>query len=145
MYDVFRFLAGRPVTRIGAQSIDPQALPYLRNDNFSATLGYGDGSVCTLVYTALGPKKGLSKEHVEVFCDGEAYVVDDYKSLVRASDGEVLWKADAADKGHAEEISRWGDVLAGDGTPLIPFEEIVETTAVALHVEDLLFGRVESS
>jgi predicted dehydrogenase/threonine dehydrogenase-like Zn-dependent dehydrogenase len=144
MYDVFRFLAGSPVTAIHAQSINPADLPYQRNDNFCATLGYGDGSLCNLVYTALGPKKGLAKERVEVFCDGEAYVMDDYLSLTRASDGEVLWKADAADKGHAEEISRWGDLLAGQGKTLIPFEEIIETTAVALHVEDLLFGRVEA-
>jgi predicted dehydrogenase len=141
MYDVFRFLAGTPVVDIGAQAIDPGDLPYLRNDNFCATLRYRDGSVGNLVYTALGPKKGLPKEHIEVFCDGEAYVVDDYKTLTRASDGEVLWRSDVVDKGHAEEISRWGDVLGGVGGALIAFEEIVESTAVALHVEDLLFGR----
>jgi len=29
---------------------------------------------------------------VEVFCDGEAYVIDDYKKLIRGSDGTVLWQ-----------------------------------------------------
>jgi predicted dehydrogenase/threonine dehydrogenase-like Zn-dependent dehydrogenase len=141
MYDVFRFLAGSAVQDIQARSITPGQTAYLRNDNFCATLSYGDGSVGNLVYTALGPKKGLPKERIEVFCDGEAYLVDDYKALVRTSDGEVLWKADAADKGHAEEISRWGDALAGEAPALIPLEEIIESSAVALHVEDLLFGR----
>ena len=75
MYDVFRFLAGAPVPSIEATAIDPGTLPYLRTDNFAATLRYADGSLGTLTYTALGPKTGLGKEHIEVFCDGEAYVV----------------------------------------------------------------------
>jgi predicted dehydrogenase/threonine dehydrogenase-like Zn-dependent dehydrogenase len=142
MYDVFRFLTGAPVRTIGAASIDPGSLPYSRNDNFSATMTYEDGSVATLVYTALGPKSGMGKEHITVFVDGDAYVVDDFRKLVRASDGSVLWQSSEADKGHAEELSRLGDAIAaGDAAP-IPFDEIVETSAVALHIEDLLYGRV---
>jgi predicted dehydrogenase/threonine dehydrogenase-like Zn-dependent dehydrogenase len=140
MYDVFRFLAGSPVVSISATPIDPASLPYLRNDNFCATLAYADGTVGNLVYTALGPKQGLAKERVEVFCDGEAYIVDDYKSLSRASDGNVLWQSPTADKGHLEEMSRLGAAIAGAACP-IPFDEIVESTAVSLHIEDLLHGR----
>ncbi len=44
-------------------------------------------AVASLVYTALGPKTGLGKEHITVFCDGEAFIVDDFKKLTRASDG----------------------------------------------------------
>jgi predicted dehydrogenase/threonine dehydrogenase-like Zn-dependent dehydrogenase len=142
MYDVFRFLTGAPVRTIGAASIDPGSLPYNRNDNFTATMTYEDGSVATLVYTALGPKSGMGKEHITVFVDGDAYIVDDFKKLVHASDGDVVWQSGEPDKGHAEELSRFGDAIAaGDGAP-IPFEEIVETSAVALHIEDLLYGRV---
>ena len=145
MYDVFRFLTGAPVKTIGAASIDPGSLPYSRNDNFSATTTYEDGSVATLVYTALGPKSGMGKEHITVFVDGDAYIVDDFRKLVRASDGSVLWQSGEADKGHAEELGRFGDAIAaGDAAP-IPFEEIVETSAVALHIEDLLYGRVPAA
>lgn len=143
MYDVFRFLAGAPVKSVSASSIDPGSLPYLRNDNFCASLAYADGSVGNLVYTALGPKQGLPKERIEVFCDGDAYVVDDFKSLTRASDGKVLWQSSEVDKGHFEELSRLGDAIAGGGESPIPFDEIVETTAVSLQVEDLLFNRLE--
>ncbi|MCB1733809.1 MAG: bi-domain-containing oxidoreductase [Gammaproteobacteria bacterium] len=141
MYDVFRSIAGAPVASIAANSINPGDAPYLRNDNFCATLTYQDGSVGNLVYTALGPKQGMPKERIEVFCDGEAYVVDDYKSLTRASDGKVLWSGDV-DKGHYEELSQLADAIHdGRGAP-ISFNEIIETTAASLHVEDLLFGRV---
>jgi predicted dehydrogenase len=141
MYDVFRSLTGAPVTSITATSVDPGSLPYLRNDNFSATIGYEDGSVASLVYTALGPKTGMAKERIEVFCDGDAFVVDDFKKLSRASDGAVLWQAGDADKGHAEEFNLLGDAIATGGPSPIPFDEIVETTALSLHVEDLLHHR----
>ena len=141
MYDVFRFLIGSPVQSIGAASIDPGSLPYGRNENFSATLRYEDGSLAHLLYTSLGPKSGLGKERIEVFCDGEVYVVDDFKQLVKAGDGAVLWQSSEADKGHFEELSRFGDAVASGSASPITLEEILETSAVALHVEDLLFGR----
>lgn len=137
MYDVFRSLTGAPVASISATPIDPGGLPLLRNDNFSATLTYEDGSLCTLVYAAVGPKSGLGKERIEVLVDGEAYVIDDFTSLTRAGDGAVLWSGEV-DKGHAEELSRLGDALVAGGDAPIPFREIAETSAVALHVEDLL-------
>jgi predicted dehydrogenase/threonine dehydrogenase-like Zn-dependent dehydrogenase len=141
MYDVFRFLAGAPARSIDAVAIDPGALPYARSDNFSATIAYDDGSVASLVYTALGPKSGIGKEHITVFCDGEAFIVDDFKKLTRASDGTVLWQSGEADKGHFEELSRFGDAIAAGQPSPIPFEELIETSAVALSVDDLIHGR----
>ena len=140
MYDVFRSLTGAPAVSVVADAIDPGGLPYRRNDNFSASIRYADGSLAHLVYTSLGPKTGLPKERVEVFCDGEAYVVDDYKSLTKASDGSVLWSGEQ-DKGHYEELSRLGDAIAAGGESPIPIDELIEVSAVALRVEDCLFGR----
>ncbi len=138
MYDLFRRLAGAPVASIAARAIDPGALPYLATDNFAATLTYEDGSLANLVYTALGPKAGLAKERIEVFCDGEAYIVDDFRRLTRASDNVVLWQSDQVDKGHAAELAATGRALVEGGPAPIGFAEIVETTAVSLHIEDLL-------
>jgi hypothetical protein len=97
--------------------------------------------VGNLVYTALGPKQGLPKERIEVFCDGDAYIVDDFKSLMRASDGEVLWQSETVDKGQYEQLCRLGDAIASGGSAPISFEEIVETSSVALHIDDILNGR----
>ena len=145
MYDVFRFLAGAPAQSIDAAAIDPRDLPYARSDNFAATITYGDGSVASLVYTALGPKSGLGKEHITVFCDGEAFIVDDFKKLTKAGDGSVLWQSGEPEKGHFEELSRFGDAIATGGAAPIPFEELVETSAVALSIEDLIHGRAADS
>lgn len=141
MYDVFRFLSGAPVASIQATAIGPVDMAYQRNDNFCATVTYEDGSIGNLVYTALGPKKGLSKERLEIFADGEAFVLDDFTSLSRAGDDAPLWQSAEADKGHFEEFKRLGETIANGKEAPIPFDEIIETSSVALHVEDQLFGR----
>lgn len=92
----------------------------------------------------MGPKAGLPKERIEIFCDGEAYIVDDFSKLSRASDGEVLWQGDT-DKGHYEELLRFGKAIASSETPPIEFEELVETTALSLHIEDLIFQRYDET
>jgi predicted dehydrogenase/NADPH:quinone reductase-like Zn-dependent oxidoreductase len=142
MYDLFNALSGASVRSISASAIDPGETAYRRNDNFVATLSYEDGSTANLVYTALGPKEGLPKERLEVFCDGEAWILDDFKALSCAGTGEVLWQAGTANKGHFEQMSQLGSALAsGDDAP-ISFDEIMLATATSLHVEDLIFGRV---
>jgi predicted dehydrogenase len=143
MYDLFRFLSGAPPRSLGAAAIDPGGLPYLRTDNFCASLTYQDGSLATLTYTALGPSQGLGKERMEVFCDGECYLLDDYRRLVRISDGQVLWESEQPDKGHQAEISAWARALRGAGPAPISFPELVETTGVALELEDILTGKAD--
>jgi predicted dehydrogenase len=145
MYDAFRFLAGAPVRAVDASAIDPGGLAFARNDNFAATITYEDGTVASLMYTALGPKSGLGKEHITVFCDGEAFIVDDFRKLTKASDGSVLWQSGEPVKGHFEELSRFGDAIATGGLSPIPFEEIIEVSSVALHVEDLIYGRTDDA
>lgn len=143
MYDFFRSLTGAPVVTISATPMAPGDSAYLVNDNFVATLTYADGSLATLTYTANGPKSGLAKERIEVTCDGKAYLLDNYTSLIEHPSGTVLWSSEAGDKGHFEELSRLGDAIAAGATDApIPFEEIAETTAVSLHIEDLLQGRI---
>ena len=141
MYDVFRSLTGAPVQSVSATAIDPGTLPYFRNDNFAATMSYADGSVCTLTYTSLGPKTGMGKEYIEVFSDGEAYILDDFKKATKASDGAVLWQNAEVDKGHREELSQLGDAIAAGSASPISYDELIETTALSLRVEDQLHGR----
>lgn len=156
MYDCFRFLARSPVKDISAHAIATANTPYMKNDNFVATLTYEDGSVCNLIYTAVGPKKGMPKERIEVFADGDAYVVDDFKVLTKASanvkkegDKEIIkeapiWQSSDPDKGHAEEMRQLAQSFENGTEAPIPFDEIIETSAVALTIEDLLFNRVNN-
>lgn len=143
MYDVFRFISGKPVTIIQALSISPTCKDVLKNDNFIATLRYEDGSIGNLLYTSSGPKQGLPKERIEVFCDGNAYIVDDFKKLIKAGIETPLWESLETDKGHFEELKRFGDSIIEGKNSLISVDEIIETTAVSLHIEDLIFERIQ--
>jgi hypothetical protein len=76
-----------------------------------------------------------------VFCDGEAYLLDDFKRLVRQSARETLWESSETDKGHFIELRETGERLkAGLGAP-IDFEELMETSAVALAINDRILDR----
>ena len=137
MYDVFRFLTAAPAEAISATSIEPVPGTYLATDNFSATISYRDGSIATLVYTGLGPKQGLPKERIEVFCGGQAFLIDDFRRLERCGDGTELWSG-PTDKGHREELRLLGDALVARTAPPISFDDLVETSVVSLSVQDLL-------
>ena len=140
MYDVLRSLTGAPVIGVRAAGIGERPAGTLGNDNFIATIEYADGSIAQLTYTALGPGAGFPKERLEVFAEGAAFVLDDYCRLSQTGRSEPLWEG-SVDKGHAEEMRRFGEALRkGDGDP-IPLDEILETTALALRIEELIHGR----
>ena len=141
MYDVFRCLSESAVSNIKACAIDPGTLSYARNDNFCVSITYEDGSLANLTYTALGPKEGMAKERIEVFCDNDAYVIEDFKLLTRSSDQKVIWQSNEPDKGHFEEIRQLGESIAGKADCPISFDELIETSAVALNIEDQIHGR----
>ncbi len=141
MYDCFRFLSQSSVFQVSGFSIDAGSTVHMKNDNFNATIKYVDGSVANLFYNALGPKQGLPKERVEVFCDGEAYLIDDYKSLIRCSDNKTLWQGEA-DKGHFNQLLQLSESISEGKDAPISFEEVIEASAVALLVEECLQNNV---
>ena len=50
------------------------------SDDISVVVEYGDGSIGTLIYTALGSAE-FSKERIEIFAGGGVGVIDDFRSL----------------------------------------------------------------
>jgi predicted dehydrogenase len=137
VYDLFDSLVdGAEVESVTAQSIAPTSERLARNDNFTATIRYGDGSLCTLTYTALG-NADHPKERLEVFCDGSVLTLDDYKSLSVSGRGSG-WRGVSQNKGHAEELEALGRALR-DGAPWpIPLEEQLRAMRIAFAVEDAL-------
>ncbi len=140
MYDTLRYLAGAPPSSVTASSVGDESERYLRNDNFASVINFEDGSIGNVVYTATGPKSGLPKERLEVFCDGEAYILDDYVALTRCSDSRVIWRG-TQDKGHKGAVEAFLAAVSGSEPAPVPVEEYIEVTALALQVEDCLFGR----
>ena len=138
IYDLFRFLVGARATHLQAKSIGTAGHVHGSNDNFCVTIGYEDGSLANLVYTALGPKAGIEKERLEVFSDGKAFILNDYKSLIEAGNETPLWSSKLPDKGQQKQFECLVQAMANGQEAPIPFEQILEASSIALSVEDLI-------
>ena len=123
--------------RVEAVSIAPRTRHYRRDDNFCATVRFADGSVASLVYTALGAA-GYPKEQMEIFCDGRVIRLDDYRSLSVSGASEPLLTTPAPDKGLREQWLAFARAIA-EGRPAMPVAEQFCATRIALEVQKQLF------
>ena len=137
IYDLSTYLTDSRVDSVFARSITPSTGHYGRRDNFIATISFADGSVASLVYTALGSNE-YPKERLEVFADGKVLILDDYRKLsVFGAKGKGL-ETSRPEKGHREELVAFARVIREGGEWPIPLWQQVQATDVALQVEEEL-------
>lgn len=137
IYDLFDVLTGADVASIYAHAIGSDGGQWRRNDNFAATITYRDGSVCVLIYTALG-HRDHPKERMEVFADGKVVTLDDYRAVSFAGSRTPAYRSVTSDKGHIEELRALASCLSiGTAWP-IPLADQVLATKIAFEVEALL-------
>ena len=137
IYDLFTFFTNSKVVSVQARSLAPKTQHYSSRDNFVATLGFEDGSVATLTYTALGSTE-FPKEQMEIYWDGKVLMLDDYKQLqVHGSNAKGM-TSKRADKGHKREMEVFADTLNQGGEWPIPLWQQVQATEIALQVEEQL-------
>ena len=137
IYDLFTFFTNSKVTSVQCQSLTPKTDHYSSRDNFVATLGFEDGSVATLTYTALGSNK-FPKEQMEIFSDGKVLMLDDYKQLrIHGSNAKEV-TSKLTDKGHKHELEAFAETLEKGGEWPIPLWQQLQATEIALNVEDQL-------
>lgn len=135
VYDLFCALTGSLPVEIKAQSIRATGQQWRTDDNFSATLTYADGSVCTLLYTALGAKEH-PKERLEVFTDGMVLGLDDYRALNVAGRKAKGWQGNQ-DKGHKALMAALADGLQTGIWP-IPLDQQIAATRATLEIQRLI-------
>jgi predicted dehydrogenase/threonine dehydrogenase-like Zn-dependent dehydrogenase len=133
VYDVFDALTGAAVKTVHASAIAPSAR-LAANDNFTATIAYDDGSLCTLTYTALGAKEH-PKERLEVYADGVVLTLDDYRLLSASGRKTPVWSSRTIDKGHRQELRALADCLLRSGPWPISLEEQLRATRISFDVE----------
>jgi PAS domain-containing protein len=139
VYDLFDFLVGAEVESVTARAIRADGTRLAANDNFVATVGYADGSVCTLTYTALG-HRDHPKERLEAFADNTVVTLDDYKSVTVAGRGDG-WKSVTQDKGHVGELEALAEALREGGPWPIPLDEQLRAMRIAFAVEEQIRQR----
>ncbi len=134
IYDLFNFFTESKMESINAFSIDPKTEQYMRNDNFITTIKYIDGSVCNLVYTALGSKE-VSKEQMEIYFDGKIISLNDYKEMRIYGNKVKELKLRHQDKGQLNEIQEFSESIKnGSGYP-IPLWQLIQATNISFEVE----------
>jgi predicted dehydrogenase/threonine dehydrogenase-like Zn-dependent dehydrogenase len=139
IYDVFNYLTGANVIKVEATPIGGYSRQWRSSDNFSATVAYDDGSVCNLIYTALG-HTGYPKERLDIFGEGKVISLDDYRSLsvvgVRGAD----WQSQTSDKGQLDELKSLAACLRKNKPWPISLEEQLSATRISYRVEEALCG-----
>ena len=133
MFDLFNYFVGAEVESIDVSAISPATEHVSPRDNFVVTLKYADGSVCTLIYTALGAPE-VSKEYIEIYCDGKTLVIDDFKELRIYGSKAKGWKG-SQDKGHLRELETFGHCVRDGGDYPIPLDELVKATEMSFLVD----------
>ena len=106
----------------------------IRNDKFSITLSFDDGSFGTIHYLANGGSS-FPKERIEVFCNNAVLQLNNYRSLVGFGwPGFKKMKLFKQDKGQKACAKAFIDsVSKGDKSP-IPIEEIFEISKISVEL-----------
>ena len=133
-YDLFVMLAGVKAVSVQAVTIRPRTAYYSKSDNFAAIIGFADGSIANLTYTALG-SPDFPKEQFDVSVDGNVYSIDDFKSLSGKGPEATRLTSAAAGKGHREELAAVGDAIKNGGAWPIPLWQQAEAMRIAFDVE----------
>ena len=122
---------GEPlVSRVDAVAGSSEPL----EDNISATLRFPDGSIATIVYSALGDSS-LEKERVEVFGEAGAGVLSDFSSLSLHRGGRASVVDRRRDKGHAREIATFLEACR-TGTQPWPVRDMAAVTRATFALRD---------
>jgi predicted dehydrogenase/threonine dehydrogenase-like Zn-dependent dehydrogenase len=102
--DFCQFLTKSDPIEVYTTSISGQMGKYYEHDNIQLSIRFQDGSLATIIYTALGSKM-YSRERVEVFGGDIVGVLEDFKSLELFSGGKKkrksLWNQDM---GYTQEL-----------------------------------------
>ena len=139
IYDLFRALSGKECVDISMAGLPAVGKQWARNDNFNATLTFADGSVCNLLYTAMG-NKVYPKERLQVFTEGRVVVLDDYRSVeIHGGKGKGL-KSVVQDKGQEAELVALAGMIRS-GAPAGFIAEQLEVSRVTLESERRLLRR----
>ncbi len=127
--DLCTFLAGSMVTEVCMNALGSS--PSENTDNASILLKYENGTNAVINYFSNG-SKAYSKERIEVYAREQVFIIDNWRKLTAYGCKGFSGLKTRQDKGHLMQFSKLTELIKSGGDPLIPFEEIVNTTRAAL-------------
>lgn len=133
IYDLFTYLTESEIDKISAFSITPRTEKYLKNDNFVANLKFKDGSICNLIYTAIG-SRDFPKEQMKIYFDGKMIFLNDYKKI-DAYGMKIKGLKNRQDKGHFSEIEEFAGSMKNGNSYSIPLWQLIQATKISFEIE----------
>lgn len=123
--DLITYLTGSKVIAVcmNAMGINPAE----NTDNASILLQYENGSTGVINYFSNG-SKAYSKERIEVYSQERTAIIDNYKQTTGYGFKGFSKLKTTMDKGHKGQFQALINSVRVGGAPLIPFDEIVNTT-----------------
>ena len=139
--DFMQFLTAASPTSVYAESVVTGNTDVVGEDSVFITLAFGDGSRGEIAYLSEGDAS-LPKERVEIFSEGKAFVIDDFRSgTLYAGGHEKKETLRQQDKGQAEE-TRIACAVVMEGRPApITLAELEATTRTTFRIRDSLRTR----
>ena len=123
--DLCSYLTGSKVVAVCMNSLG--TAPQENTDNASILLRYANGSNAVINYFSNG-SKAYAKERIEVHSQERSFIIDNWRSLQGYGVKGFSSSKAKQDKGHAEQFRLLLKNMNSGGHPLIPFDEIVNTT-----------------
>ena len=105
----------------------------LASGDISTLLKFENGSNAVVNYFSNGSKKYI-KERLEVYAHEQTWIIDNYKKTKLYGYSRTKIFRTNVDKGHANQFSKFMDLIEKGGKPLINFDELVNVTQASLAV-----------
>lgn len=135
--DLISFLTGSRIEEVCASGLGRSVSA--TSDNATILLKYANGSHGVINYFANG-NKSYPKERVEVYSQGKNLILDNFRTL-RAYGFRGFSKLKTRlDKGHRDQFQLFARRIAEGGEPLIPLEEILNTTEASFAAVEAMMG-----
>ena len=131
--DFMSYVCGSPVVKVQAMCIQTANAAETPEDSISVNLQFGDGSVGTLEYVALG-NTSLPKEFCEIHGEGSTAIMDNFCKTVCSGKLGKRKLSGKQEKGFKEELEATiGSVKSGRSMP-ITWGEIENVTKATFAV-----------
>jgi predicted dehydrogenase/threonine dehydrogenase-like Zn-dependent dehydrogenase len=140
--DLMQFLTESVTTRVYAEAVASTDHEIVEEDSVCITLRFADGSNGSITYVAEGDK-AFPKERLEIFGEGKAFVLEDFRSATMYSGGkEKRLRRRGQDKGQANEINEvCRAVLQGGPAPIVLDDLAAGTRATFSIKKSLQIGQ----
>ncbi len=136
--DLLSHLIGSTPVKVYAEVISTTRDDMMSKDNAIITFKYRDGSIATIIYTAVGDKS-FPKERIEIFNENSVAVIEDFRKVTFTRNGKSrTFGGSSQDKGYKNALKAFVDcVMNGKDSP-ISLQESIDATIATLKIHESL-------